>query len=80
MDLKKYPKVFSLDCCGHLCPVPILMTEEKMADLKKGEILEMIYTDPGAKPDLMAWCKATGNDCLGFKEEKHKGFAYIRKK
>jgi len=68
-----------LDCSGQLCPVPILMTEEKMKELKKGEALEVLYTDPGAKPDLIAWCKATGNQALGFKEGKLKSFAYIQK-
>ena len=68
-----------LDCCGHLCPVPILMTEEKMADLKKGEVLEVVFTDPGAKPDLEAWCKVNGQEWVGFRKEKLKGFAYIKK-
>ena len=69
----------SLDCAGHLCPVPIIMTEEKMADLKKGDILEVVYTDPGAKPDLEAWCKANKHQCLGFKTDKRSGRAYIQK-
>ncbi len=69
-----------LDCSGHLCPAPILMTEEKIADLKNGETLEVLFTDPGARPDLEVWCSATGNEFLGFREEKRRGFAYIKKK
>ena len=79
MDIKDISFSCQIDCSGHLCPVPILMTEEKMVDLKKGEVLEVIFTDPGAKPDLLAWCRATGNECLGFKENKFKNHAYIRK-
>ena len=70
---------FTLDCSGQLCPVPILMTEEKLADLGFGEILEVVFTDPGARPDLLAWCKGTGQECLGFRDEKAKSFAYIKK-
>ena len=70
----------TLNCSGHLCPVPIIMTEEKMADLKKGEILKVIFTDPGAKSDLEAWCRATENVLIEFKDEKQKSFAYIQKK
>lgn len=69
----------TLDCCGHLCPVPILMTEEKIAELGKNAVLEVSFTDRGAKGDLDAWCRATHNELLGFKDEKMKSFAYIRK-
>ena len=79
MNDKKIEVNFSLDCSGHLCPVPILMTEEKMVDLKSGDILEVIFTDPGAKPDLIAWCLATGNEFLNFKSGKLRSSACIRK-
>ena len=68
-----------LDCCGHLCPVPILMTEEKMEDLRAGDILEVLYTDIGAKADLGAWCRATGHALLFIRENGRVSFAYIRK-
>ncbi len=70
---------FQLDCSGQLCPVPILMTEEKIEDLKDGEILEVIFTDPGAEPDLKAWCAASGHEFLRIQKEKFKGTAYIKK-
>ena len=70
---------YKIDCCWLLCPVPILMTEEKIKGLKKGDVLEVVFTDPGAKPDLKAWCTATGNELLGFRDEKIKSFAQIRK-
>lgn len=70
-----------LDCSGTLCPVPILMTEEKMQEIEGGAILEVIFTDEGAKGDLWAWCRATGNEFLGFFDEsKFKFLAYVRKK
>ena len=71
---------YQLDCCWQLCPVPILMTEEKIVDLSRGEILEVIFTDRGAKADLDAWCRVTGNELLGFRDEKLKSSAFVRKK
>ena len=71
---------YRLDCSGQLCPVPILMTEEKMADLASDEILEVVFTDPGAKPDLMAWCKATGHLFLKCLDGKTQSRATIQKK
>ena len=77
----RFPAAFRLDCSGHLCPVPILMAEEKIADLAPGSVLEVVFTDPGARPDLLAWCRSTGHECLGFKEGASRAAsAYIRKK
>lgn len=78
-DSKRPPANYHIDCSWHLCPVPILMTEEKLETLKKGDILEVVYTDPGAKPDLEAWCRANGQILLGFEETKSKSSAFIRK-
>ena len=75
-----YRPNFTLDCCGQLCPVPIIMTEEKIGDLKKHEVLEVIFTDPGATPDLTAWCKASGHTLLGILDGDLKSFAYIKRK
>ena len=77
--MKRTLASYQLDCQGQLCPVPILMTEEKLNELKTGDVLEVLFTDVGAKADLEAWCKATKNELLGFKEEKWKYFAYVRK-
>ena len=69
-----------LDCSGQLCPVPILMTEEKIEHLKSGEILEVLFTDPGAEPDLKAWCKAMHHEFMGIKKEKLKGEQWMLNK
>ena len=79
-ELQDIEVSYMLDCIGHVCPAPILMTEEKRKDLKPGDVLEVLFTDPGAKPDLEVWCRVTGNRCLGFKDEKFKSYAYIRKR
>jgi TusA-related sulfurtransferase len=55
------------------------MTEEKVAEMKKGEVLEIIFTDPGAKPDLMAWCRAAGNTFLNCVPGKLRSSAFILK-
>lgn len=77
-DLRVNPTC-TIDASGHLCPVPILMTEEKMSELQAGEVLEVIFTDPGAVPDLEAWCRASGEELLGFRRDGARRRAYIRK-
>ena len=71
---------YFLDCSGQLCPVPILMTEERMHAMKKGDVLEVLYTDPGATEDLKAWCRMGGHEFFGLKEEKKASRVNIRKK
>ena len=78
MILKKQPDD-RLDCSGHLCPVPILMTEEKVAELAKGAVLEVLFTDPGAEPDLRMWCKVMGHEFLASRREKLKYYATLKK-
>lgn len=78
-DKNDFKPDHTLDCSGQLCPVPILMTEEKIAEIASSELLEVVFTDPGAKPDLQAWCAATGNRFVGSTGGRLKASAFIRK-
>ena len=75
----KNSKNHFLDCSGHLCPAPILMTEERMIELKMNEVLEVLFTDPGAKEDLEAWCRMMKYDFFDHRNEKTNSFVKIRK-
>lgn len=69
----------SLDCVGLYCPMPIVKTAEKMKQLKKGEVLEVVADDKGIKQDMPAWCEATGHECLGIEEKGGEIRTYVRK-
>jgi len=69
----------SLDCMGLYCPMPIVKTAQKMKDLKKGEVLEVVADDKGIKQDMPAWCETTGNEFLGIEEESDEIKVYVRK-
>jgi tRNA 2-thiouridine synthesizing protein A len=69
----------SLDCVGLYCPMPIVKTAEKMKELKKGEVLEIVADDKGIKQDMPAWCQTTGNEFLGAEEEGGEIKVYVRK-
>jgi tRNA 2-thiouridine synthesizing protein A len=69
----------SLDCVGLYCPMPIVKTAEKMKELKKGEVLEVVADDRGIKQDMPAWCLATGNEFLGAEEGGREIKVYVRK-
>jgi tRNA 2-thiouridine synthesizing protein A len=51
-----------LDAKGLACPMPIVKTKKALNELEFGQILEIHATDKGAKNDLTAWAKSTGNE------------------
>lgn len=57
-----------LDAKGLLCPSPVIKTSEEIKQVGLGEVLEVLTTDPGSKPDIAAWARMTGNELLGVEE------------
>ncbi len=39
----------TLDARGLSCPMPMLRTKKTLKDMKSGEVLEVLGTDPGSK-------------------------------
>ncbi|MEK6678348.1 MAG: sulfurtransferase TusA family protein [Nitrospirota bacterium] len=76
MDIKT-DKV--LDCKGLSCPMPVLKTKKAIEELKSGQVLEMIATDPGSKNDMEAWANRTGNPIVGTKEDGGTYIFFIKK-
>ena len=70
----------TLDCKGLSCPMPIMKLAMTMKKMKKGQVLELLGTDPGSKKDVPAWCKKTGNEFIEMTEKDGVNIFYIRKK
>ncbi len=70
----------TLDCRGLSCPMPILKTKKALSNIRSGQILEILGTDPGTKNDLPSFAKRAGHEYLGEKEDE--GFIrfYIKAK
>lgn len=56
--------VHRLDTRGLLCPMPVIRTQQRVAALAPGEILEVLATDPGVLHDIPAWCRVHGHEVL----------------
>ena len=69
----------TLDALGLSCPMPIVKLAKKIKELNVGDILELIVDDVGAKEDVPAWCKRTGNEYLGMEEVGGKMRFYLKK-
>lgn len=69
-----------LDLSGLMCPLPVVMTSEKMKRLGEGQKLTVISTDPGFEKDIVSWCGQTGNELVSLKREDGKVIAVLRKR
>ena len=53
-----------LDARDQLCPLPVIRTQNRIRSLAKGDILEVLCTDPGALHDIPAWCRINGHEVV----------------
>ena len=53
--------------------------DEAMGGLRPGEVLEVRTDDPGAGPDLVAWCGVTGHTFVGLGKANGYTRYFIRK-
>lgn len=52
---------YTLEARNSLCPMPVIKTQNKIAELETGDTLEVTCTDPGALSDIPAWCRINGH-------------------
>ena len=53
-----------IDAIGLLCPLPVLKLQKAMRDLKRGQILRLLASDPAAVIDVPHYCHASSNRLL----------------
>lgn len=53
-----------IDARGLNCPLPILRTKKALAELRSGQVLRILATDPGSVKDFAAFSRQTGNELL----------------
>jgi tRNA 2-thiouridine synthesizing protein A len=49
--------------------MPVIRTQDKIAEMQEGETLEVLATDPGVKNDIPAWCRINGHMVKDIREE-----------
>ena len=70
----------TLDLKGLSCPLPIVKTAQGIKEIRSGELIEALATDPGSVADFNAWCKSTGNELVEQSDEGGVFRFVIRKK
>ena len=53
-----------LDARGLNCPLPILKAKKALSDMRSGEVLRVVSTDPGSMRDFQAFARQTGNELV----------------
>lgn len=53
-----------LDTRGLNCPLPILKAKKALADMKSGDLLRVVSTDPGSTRDFQAFARQSGNELV----------------
>ena len=53
-----------LDTSGLTCPLPVLKAKKAINALQRGQVLEVIATDPGSVADFDVFCAVGGHKML----------------
>ncbi len=59
----------TLNARNMLCPMPVIKTQNKVAELNAGDTLEVTCTDPGALNDIPAWCRINGHKVIETRDQ-----------
>jgi tRNA 2-thiouridine synthesizing protein A len=68
-----------LDTSGMNCPLPVLKARKALSEMSPGQRLHLIVTDPGAKKDIPAFCKMTGNPLIDTNDQEGKIHFFLEK-
>lgn len=78
-ELKNIKANKVVDARGTSCPGPILAAKKAIADVKTGEVMEILATDSGTNKDIPAWSKKMGHEYLGVIEEAGYWKLYVKR-
>ena len=69
-----------VDAKGLNCPLPVLRTKKALNDMRSGQVLRILATDPGSVRDFQAFCRQTGNELLQHSEDNGVFVFVLRRK
>ncbi|MFB3737737.1 MAG: sulfurtransferase TusA family protein [Candidatus Velamenicoccus archaeovorus] len=69
----------TVDARGQSCPGPLVGLARALKGARRGDLLELLATDPGSRSDVPAWAEISGNQLL--ESSEHDGvFRYVVRK
>jgi tRNA 2-thiouridine synthesizing protein A len=68
-----------LDTQGLYCPEPVMMLHSKIDEMKSGELVKVIASDPATQRDIPKFCQFLGHELLEQSEDDGR-YIYLLKK
>lgn len=69
-----------IDTRGLNCPLPILRAKKALSDVRSGQVLKIVATDPGSVKDFETFSKQTGHALLSQAEANGEFTFFMKKK
>jgi tRNA 2-thiouridine synthesizing protein A len=60
----------TVDARQLLCPLPVIRTQDAVAELVAGDSVRVLCTDPGVIHDIPAWCRVHGHEVCGIDRQE----------
>ena len=70
----------TVDARGQSCPGPLVSLAKALKDASKGDLFELLATDPGSKSDVPSWATISGNELLDAETLEDGSFRYVVRK
>mgnify|MGYP000662688988 FL=1 len=68
-----------LDATGLMCPEPVMMLHSTFKDIKVGDVVKVLATDPSTTRDIPKFCLFLGHDLIA-QEEADSQYQYLIRK
>lgn len=68
-----------LDALGLFCPEPVMLLHSKMREMRAGEILRVVASDPSTQRDIPKFCTFLEHELISMREEQQHYIFLIRK-
>jgi tRNA 2-thiouridine synthesizing protein A len=59
----------TVDARGQSCPGPLVSLHRSLKTAERGDLLELLATDPGSRSDVPSWAKLSGNELVEASEQ-----------
>jgi len=70
----------TVDAKGQSCPGPLVSLARALKEAERGDLLELLATDPGSKSDVPSWAGLSGNELLEAETLEDGTFRYVIRK
>jgi len=58
--------------------MPVIRVQDQVAEMRPGDELEAVCTDPGALNDIPAWCRINGHEVVETREQDDEYIVVVR--